>query len=264
MGIDSQGKYLLRGTPKVEIPDAQRLQITMLTAVQGLAKDNYFDGAIQGKQPKTKGWFQRFKEAAKIAKEYTRNIGGKTVKLTVQNPDIMRFEDLKLAAGPWPTLTEVTVGGSLDFDYASSNWLTEGISMKYTLDGKPVEDIITGSIRFVEETGKFKAEDGQEKDYNGYYDFNLRYNEAQHAGKPVDEAFFGDGKEDPFFAEDKNVPALLGRIYYYDTDQIGSGDEEVPGQSQIYYALKANQLNAVQLANFTKLWLLAIGPTNDE
>ena len=39
---------------------------------------------------------------------------------------------------------------------------------------------------------------------------------------------------------------------------------EQPTSSKVTYALKANKLSKQQVMNFFKLWLVAIGPTNDE
>ncbi|MBW7904632.1 MAG: hypothetical protein LC135_08455 [Phycisphaerae bacterium] len=67
--------------------------------------------------------------------------------------------------------------------------------------------------------------------------------------------------EEAFFAVDNTVPSLTGRISYEDTF-IPGGD--TPSSSKVTYGLHANKLSKQQIMNFVKLWLLAVGPTNDE
>jgi hypothetical protein len=45
---------------------------------------------------------------------------------------------------------------------------------------------------------------------------------------------------------------------------IGGGDKATVGMSKVTYNLAANQLSKVQIMNFFKLWLVCVGPTNDE
>jgi hypothetical protein len=66
--------------------------------------------------------------------------------------------------------------------------------------------------------------------------------------------------EDAFFAVDDSVPALTGKIVYIDT----YGSAQDPRLQQVTYNLNANKLTKQQAMNFFKLWLLAVGPTNDE
>jgi hypothetical protein len=39
---------------------------------------------------------------------------------------------------------------------------------------------------------------------------------------------------------------------------------ELPATSKITYKLNANKLNKQQIMNFFKLWMVGVGPTNDE
>ena len=39
---------------------------------------------------------------------------------------------------------------------------------------------------------------------------------------------------------------------------------DVPASSKVTYKLNANKLTKQQVVNFFKLWLIAVGPTNDE
>lgn len=264
VAIDSEGKYLLRGNDRMQIDPSQRLMISMLVTPRGMAQDNPFDGLIQGKAPKASGLLARLRQTVEQVKQYTREIGGRTVTVSVENPDIMEFRNLKLGAGPWPELTEVTVNGNLDYDYASGNWLTQGITMSYAQDGATVEDRITGTIRWVDDEGSVTV-GGESHPYTGYYEFNLRYNEDQF-NVDAQDAFFGqdDSEEDVFFGQDNRVPGLIGNVYFNDSNFVGEGDEETATRSEVSYAIEANQLSPVQLVNFTKLWLLAIGPVHDD
>ena len=72
-------------------------------------------------------------------------------------------------------------------------------------------------------------------------------------------AFEKMSDEDAFFAVDNSVPCLTGRITYVDTM---SG--ETVTSSKVEYRLNANKLTKQQVMNFFKLWMLAVGPTNDE
>ena len=76
-------------------------------------------------------------------------------------------------------------------------------------------------------------------------------------------AFEKMSDEEAFFAVDNSIPALTGRINYVD-QMIGSGEDATPGQSQVTFNLAGNKLNKQQVMNFFKLWMLAVGPTNDE
>ena len=94
----------------------------------------------------------------------------------------------------------------------------------------------------------------------GYYDFNLRFNEDKNRkGSTEGDAFAKMSEEDAFFAVDDTVPSLTGRVTYIDTM---SGD--TVASSKITYALNANKITKVQAVNFFKLWLIGIGPINDE
>jgi hypothetical protein len=188
---------------------------------------------------------------------YIRKLAGKEVKVEVKNTDPMRFESLALAMGPAQTYPRTTVNGNLDYDYETGNYYTNGIRFNYQLNGKDVEDLVTGSIKWVEDPNR--ASNGK-----GQYEFNLRFNEAK-ATKPSSEAdaFAKMSDEEAFFAVDNSVPSLTGTITYED-QMVSVGDKQLPGNSKVRYALNANQLTKVQIMNFFKLWMVCVGPTNDE
>lgn len=238
--ISSDGVYDLAGVSESK----NRVSVDAIGRAPAFT-DN-FGGRLYGKGKKTAG-----------VMSYVRQLQGKEIKIEVKNVDPMRFENVVLAMGPSQNYPKVTVTGNLDFDYETGNWLTNGIRFHYSINGKEYDDIVTGSIKWVEDPNR--ATNGK-----GQYDFNLRWNEA--ANKPASteaDAFKGASDEEAFFAVDDTVPSLTGTVKFEDTMTSISG-EPVPSASKITYQLDANQLTKQQIMNFVKLWLVGIGPTNDE
>ena len=208
-----------------------------------------FGGRMIGKSKKDEGF---------TSYTYKRLIGNKTVELKVTKIDPMSFQDLELAKGPSGNYPRTVVSGRLDFDYETGNWLTEGIKFRYNLEGKEVEDVMTGSIKWVED-------ENRKSNGKGYYDFNLRFNEAKNKPATTEsDAFAKLSDEDAFFAVDNSIPCLTGKVSYVDTFISGGGEEPTPAKSKITYELNANKLTKTQLGNFFKLWLMGVGPINDE
>ena len=119
------------------------------------------------------------------------------------------------------------------------------------------DDTVTGSIKWVEDPNR--ASNGK-----GQYEFNLRWNEDKVKPASTEaDAFKGANDEEAFFAVDNSVPSLTGKVDYVDTMAKVNGEDSVTA-SKITYQLDANQLTKQQVMNFIKLWLLGIGPTNDE
>jgi hypothetical protein len=223
------------------------LRIAVDTAGAATGFTENFAGKLVGKAEKKEGL---------ASYTFNRVVGGRNVKIEVKKSDPMRFDGLTLAKGPVATYPKTTVSGRLDYDYETGNWYTDGITFKYALDGKDITDVVTGSIKWVED--KDRATNGK-----GFYDFNLRFNESKEkkAGGE-DDAFKKMSDEEAFFAVDNSVPSLTGRISYQDT--MGGADGKAVVASKVTYALNANKLTKQQVVNFFKLWLVAIGPTNDE
>ena len=184
---------------------------------------------------------------------FKRLVGNKTIEVVVKQSDPMRFENIRLAKGPAEVYPTTSVNGRLDYDYETGNWLTDGIRFRYTLDGKEIEDVVTGTIKWVEDADR--ATNGK-----GYYEFNLRFNEDKNKSASNEAAAFEKmSDEDAFFAVDNSVPCLTGRITYTD-----SMTGETVASSKVEYKLNANKLSKQQVMNFFKLWMLCAGPTNDE
>lgn len=186
---------------------------------------------------------------------YKRLIGDKTVEFVVKKSDPMRFENIVMAKGPAETYPRTVVNGRLDYDYETGNYFADNIRFKYSLDGADFEDVVTGTIKWVEDPDR-------KSNGKGYYDFNLRFNEEKNKSAAGEGAAFEKmSSEDAFFAVDNSIPCLTGRVTYVDNIPAGS---ESPTSSKVTYSLNANKLTKQQVMNFFKLWMLAIGPTNDE
>ncbi|MBL8759838.1 MAG: hypothetical protein JNL50_00910 [Phycisphaerae bacterium] len=184
---------------------------------------------------------------------FKRVVGNKEVKVEVKKSDPIRFDSVSLAKGPSENYPRSSVSGRLDYDYETGNWFTDGIRFRYMLDGKETEDIITGSIKWVEDPDR-------KSNGKGHYEFNLRFNEEKNKKAGSEAAAFDKmSEEDAFFAVDDSVPCLTGKIVYQDT----MSGESVTA-SKVEYHLNANKLSKQQVMNFFKLWMLAVGPTNDE
>ena len=222
------------------------LRIQIDTVGQAKGFEEKFGGVLKGKAEKKEGL---------AAYTYKRLVGNKEVSFVVKRSDPMRFENLILAKGPAEVYPRTTVTGRLDYDYETGNWITDGIKFRYTLDGKEVEDTITGTIKWVEDQDR-------EANGKGAYEFNLRFNEEKN-GKASSEsaAFDSMSSEDAFFAVDNSIPCLTGKVSYVDTFKSGS---DLPISSKVEYHLHANKLTKQQVMNFFKLWLIGIGPINDE
>jgi hypothetical protein len=264
--IDKTGRY---------DPTAGKLRVDV---VKGTQASYAFRGGLQGREV-TRWWEvgEQLKRAQKKAvKEYSRVVEGKTVTIEVTNADPLKFDGLVLAAGPFSYLPETTVRGSLDYDYELGNWLLDnnGLTLAYQLADKAINDRVTGSIRYAEESGSATV-DGKKVDYTGYYEYNLRFNEE---AQKADAAFFdsenANAETDAFFSSaDQSKPGIYGRAYFADSEDNCKSvkDEESnsmkcvgPTKSVITYDLKANGLTYAQLAAWMKIEQFVIGPFTDE
>lgn len=241
----ASGHYDLAGGSAKESP--LRIQVDAVGSAAAFSEP--FTGRLVGKAEKKESLAQY---------TFKRVVGNRTVEIKVKKSDPMRFDNIKLAKGPATTYPNTYVSGRLDYDYETGNWYTDGIRFKYTLDGKDFEDIVTGSIKWVEDPDR-------KTNGKGRYEFNLRWNEEKNKPAATEAAAFDKmNEEDAFFAVDDTVPCLTGTIDYVDTYASGGGDEPVPASSKVTYKLNANKLTKQQVMSFFKLWLVCTGPTNDE
>jgi hypothetical protein len=236
----ASGAFMLQGDTKDDRP--LRMAVDQIGKAQGF--QDKFDGKLIGKAEQKEGL---------ASYTYKRLVGNKQVSVTVKRVDPMKFEGIALAKGPAASYPRTVVNGRLDYDYETGNYLTDGIKFSYTAGGKEVTDTVTGTIKWVEDPNR--SSNGK-----GRYEFNLRWNEEANKS-PTDEAaaFQPSDDEAAFFAVDNSVPSLTGHIEYVDTM---SG--ETVTASKVTYHLDANKLTKPQVMNFAKLWILAVGPTNDE
>ncbi|MEY3220159.1 MAG: hypothetical protein RIT27_1516 [Pseudomonadota bacterium] len=225
-----------------------RMTIDTIGNAQGFT--DKFGGSLVGKQDKGEGWQEKLTSFT-----FERVIGKKKVKLEAKKVEPLQFKEVELAKGPSSIYPHTVVNGRMNFDYQTGNWYIDNLHFKYNLDGKEVEDVVSGTIKWVEDSQR--ATNGK-----GKYDFNVRFNEDKFAAQTSEADAFGNmNDEEAFFAVDNRVPALNGQVDYLDTMVAGS---EAPTASQITYRLNANKLTKQQIMNFFKLWMLAIGPINDE
>ncbi len=237
------GVYGLAGTSD----SAVRVQINAIGSQPAFV--DKFGGKLIGKSKQDEGL---------SAYTYRRLIGGKQVEFKVTKIDPMKFEDLELAKGPSTNYPHTTVNGRLDYDYETGNWLTDGITFSYNENGKDVKDVMTGSIKWTED-------ENRKTNGKGAYEFNLRFNEEKNKPATTEaDAFSELSDEDAFFAVDDSIPCITGKISYEDKFISGGGEEPTPSSSKVTFALDANKISKVQAVNFFKLWMVCIGPTNDE
>ena len=184
-----------------------------------------------------------------LDKVLTRTVGGKTVSTKVQKADPLRFENVALAAGPAAIYGRCTVNGSMIYSYETADYFIDNVTFTYTANNKEVTDRVNGTIHWAKDTNY---------DSNGKsrYEFNVRFNEPQ---KDESAALQATQDEAAFFAVDPSASTLLGAIEFQDTK---TGDSV--SASKIVYKLEASGLNKEQVVNFMKLWMLIVGPTNDE
>lgn len=248
--IGADGVYDLGGSTGSPL----RMAVDAIGKAQAFTSN--FGGRIIGKAAEKKGKVQ---ESLQQINEYTRMINGKKVKITVKHTDPLKFNGVVLAQGPAQVYPKTTVNGNLDYDYETGNWYTNGIHFKYSLNGVDYEDIVTGTIKWVEDPSRKSNGKGQ-------YEFNLRFNEEKNQPATSEkDAFASDGNTDEaaFFAVDNTIPCMNGTVTYVDT-MSGGGDEPTVTASKIVYSLNANKLTKQQAVNFFKLWMIVVGPTNDE
>ncbi|MFN8389173.1 MAG: hypothetical protein U0136_02645 [Bdellovibrionota bacterium] len=241
--MDGSGKYSLAGAGgSLSLVTKSVPNIPSLTGV--------FGGSIFGKGLEKHGLL-----STKLH-EYTRVLSGRKVQVTSKNIDPLKFVGLRLGAGPLAAYPGAVVNGNLDYDYDTGNWYADRIEVR-TDSGE--QDVITGSIKWIEDANRSANGRGQ-------YQFNLRYNEAKNRKADDESAFFeGASDEQLFFAIDDKLPGVFGTVDYVDTLRSVSGNEDpVVVSSKVTYHLKTSGLSKPQVVTFVKLWLLLVGPTNDE
>ena len=226
------------------------LRIAVDAAGKASGFESAFRGSAVGKPLKSSTALDKLKQQAMTL---TRQVQGKTVKLTLSNYDKMLFQGLTMAAGPVKTYPEVNVNGELLYDYERSAWYFNGVQLTYTLDGKPCVDKLSGNIKWVESPNRKSTGEGK-------YVFDVRVNEKEKSPGGEAAVFAGADDEAAFFSVDNSIAGLTGEAKYKDTF---SGDTVTA--SSVAIDLTGNQLSKVQVINLTKLlWLVSVVPFNAE
>jgi hypothetical protein len=250
-GIKYNLQYDLAGTTLTEKDPVKGKLLKVATKQAGTAPSfqDVFGGSILGLQqrlgiaiPKT--------ESSVMAKLTTWKKGQQVADTTARKIDPLKFRSLSLAKGPELSFPGATVSGDFNYEDDTGNWVTQGINVVYS--GAGGQDAITGGISYHENENK--------------YEFDLRFNEqAYYANKGKSGDVFAQGNDDADpFAKDPGLPSLLGVVKYEDTDIKDKQGKDIPSYSKVTYELTANKLSSKQIMTFVKLWLLLVGPVNDE
>jgi hypothetical protein len=214
----------------------------------GTAKgfDSKFAGVALGKPPaQSASFFSKLKSLS-----FTKQVNGKTVAIAVSKYDKMEFQAHVLAAGPVPIYPEVTVNGSMIYDYGRSAWYFQNVTAIYAVDGHRLQDTLTGNIRWVESPNRKTNGEGE-------YQFDIRFNEPP----PSESSVFAESSdESAFFSTDDQIAGLTGTMKYKDTM---SGDSVIA--SAVTVGLTGNKLTKQQAMYLCKLLFVStIVPLNAE
>ena len=207
-----------------------------------------FKGLAAGKPPvKARGLLDSIqKEIMNVSKQ----VQGKTVTVQVKKYDIMKFQNFVLAGGPVQIYQDVTVNGSMIYDYDRGAWYFKDLTMSYTDNGRQLADRISGSILWVEKPDRKTTGIGE-------YDFDLRVNEPAPSEASV---FAAPADEAAFFTSDSSIPGLTGTMKYKD---ILRGDDTIA--SDVAIDLTGNKLTKQQAMGLCKLLVFsAIVPMNSD
>lgn len=217
----------------------------------GTAKgfDSKFSGLALGKPPTPSD--SVLSKLKKEAINFTKTVGGQTMTIAVTKYDVMQFQQHVLAGGPVQIYGEVTVNGTMVYDYDRSSWYFQHVSVQYWDNGRQMQDTLSGDIRWVED-------DNRKTNGIGEYDFDIRINEPP----PNESAVFSQpSDESAFFATDTSVQGLVGTMKYKDTM---TSDGNVTA-SAVDIDLKGNKLTKQQAMYLCKLLLFStVVPLNAE
>ena len=212
------------------------LKVAVLPIGQAKGFESRFAGIAIGKPPAVSG-------VAKVKQDTLRLVSGKGGAVTLKNYDVMRFQNVVLAAGPVQIYPEVTVAGDMVYDYDRSIWYFKNVTFTYGVNGQRLYDTLTGTIRWIEDPAR-------KTNGAGRYDFDVRFNEPPPSETAV---FAGVSDESSFFTTDDSIAGMTGAISYKDAMH---GD--VVLSSAVKYDLKSNKLNKQQVMCLSKLILFVM------
>ncbi|MEK7483414.1 MAG: hypothetical protein AABZ60_03675 [Planctomycetota bacterium] len=232
------------------------LRMAIDAAGQAEAFESLFRGSAEGTASLNDNTLARTKKEA-IA--LTKNIREKKIKILVRDYELMKFTDLVLASGPAKVYPETTVNGEFMYDFERNVWFFRNIKMSYNLDGKEVTDVLTGHIKWVEDT---------QRNGEGQYEYDVRINEPEQSTTLV-TVFEEIDDEAAFFAVDNTLTALVGTVIYKDIIKHeviqASVKNEVVQSSKVVIDLTGNKLSKVQVLNLTKLLMfVGVVPMNSD
>jgi len=221
---------------------AVRVSVFGIGAAKGF--ESKFSGLALGKPPaKSEGIIDKMKKELSFT-------NSKGVAISVTKYDKMEFQQHVLASGPVQIYPEVTVNGSLIYDYGRSAWYFQNVTVAYAVEGRRMLDTLTGNIRWVESPNHKSNGEGE-------YQFDIRVNEPPPSEAAV---FAAPSDESAFFATDDLIASLVGTMKYKDTL---NGDSVVA--SSVTIGLTGNKLTKQQTMYLCKLlFLSAVVPLNAE
>lgn len=244
----------LTGTLPVDARGVYRFQDgSMRIGVNAIGRasafESKFSGIAEGRPPKSDSAIAKLK---KEAISLTREIGGKKVRIVVNDYDKMRFISHGLPAGPVASYTDAQVNGEMLYDYERTAWYFQGVTISYTHEGKPRNDKLTGNVRWIERPRSGATRDGE-------YQFDIRFNEPEQ--KPTESAVFAAASdESSFFESDPSLSAITGTMQYKDTFA-----GEAVSQSAVKVDLTGSKIDHQQGMTITKLiFFSCIVPFNAE
>jgi hypothetical protein len=230
------------------------LRIGIFGAGNAQGFESRVKGLALGKPPAASG-FTSLLNKARERISLTKTVNGQAVSIAVTRYDQMQFQSHTLSAGPVMIYPEVTVNGSMLYDYDRSAWHFNNVNVQYTAPderGRMVvqNDTLTGSIRWVEAPDRATSGKGE-------YQFDIRVNEPRGTEASI---FAGAADEAAFFETSATIPGLVGTMAYQDTI-IG----ETVTQSKVTINLVGNQLTKQQAVYLAKLLLMScVVPLNAE
>lgn len=221
---------------------------SLITFARGrvIPMDSPLKGIAVGKPPSTPA--NILQRARNQAITIARSVRGQVTKVTLTNYDRMDYNNLVLPASPgYP---EVTVAGSMLYDYKANAWHFNGMTCSYydRTVNHPVQDTLSGDIRWVKDAGY---------DNNGksQYVFDVCVNEP-----PVSDAsaFAAPPSDSDFFTADDSAMALTGTEDFVDTFKGDArGDDALVTADQVTISLVGNHLSKGQVMYLAKLLLFA-------
>jgi hypothetical protein len=211
-----------------------------------------FKGRAFGKPKEDTSTLGSITKQAKAIKVFQNKAG----KIVVDKYDVMKLENALIGAGPGRGYSEVGINGAMTYCYKRYVWFfDEGFNITTTIAGKPVQNRLSGNVKWTESEPKGGIREGA-------YRYDVRYNETIAPGGEA--KFFQEENEDAFFAVDPSLVCITGTMSYKDTME-GQGEDATPVKSVIVVDLTGNKVHYLDLRAFVEMsGFLAVVPWNEE